>query len=652
MCPAGAATMTAEETKTSMSVTERPGTKVKFLLGVWGQGFILQFMELGLPTLLAPGNVPAVAAEYPCEFVFLTSKDDEEFLLKQPQTRALQQVCPVSFLPIDDLIIYTNYSTTLTLAYGRAVQACGPEMLNTYFVFLVSDYLMADGSLRSLLKHIRAGKSGIQAGNFQIIDHDLDQLRTRIDPETHQLAIPPRDLMAFALRHLHPVTVGNLVNQNITHSTHGNRLFWRVDDATLIGRFYLMHMLCIRPETTDFKIGASCDYSFIPEMCPSGDLAWLTDSDEYLVVEFQSGNHEREWLRAGPLNPVELAHHLCEWTTTGHRANAGHTLVFHAEGLPGSLPAAIAEADAYVAKIATLMAAEPQAHRNHPYWVGALTSFEAERKRLSAVDHSGMFLADLPPEQRPLLETLRPIFWALFGRAPNVRPWHHAWLDYRDATRALQEDLADPDRKFLTIAEVPNTFTKWLGEFGDRVLLLQATRFLRRPSTYSKGREANFGACFIFLTESELWRVDRVLDAVAPMLKADARVQIYMPNQMPIMAPRDFADVIASCAANFIRPGFRFVGAKFSRGRVQRFTRGLLTWCSGQLINRKAMTPVALLLLLPAYFLVLLDNIVRVIAPPSKGFCSSATVTLSANGPREKSNAAAVEQQASRVEAA
>lgn len=632
--------MTMEGAEPSTSVTGGPGTKIKFLLGVWGQGFIRQFMALGLPTLLAPGNVPAVAAEYPCEFVFLTSKDDEEFLLEQPEIRALQQVCPVSFFPIDDLIIYTNYSTTLTLAYARAVQACGPDMLNTYFVFLVSDYLMADGSLRSLLKHIRAGKSGVQAGNFQILDEHIRELRRWIDPKTHQLAIPPRDLMAFALRHLHPVTVGNLVNQNITHSTHGNRLFWRVDDTTLIGRFYLMHMLCIRPETTDFKIGASCDYSFIPEMCPSGNLAWLTDSDDYLVVEFQSGNHEREWLRAGPLNQAELAHHLSEWTTTGHRANAEHTLIFHSEGHPSSLPAVIAEADAFVAQIATLMTPAPQAHRNHPYWVGALTAFEVERKRLSAVDHSDMFVAELPPEQRRLIETLRPVFWTLFGRAPNVRPWHHAWLDYRDATRALHEDLADPDCKFLAIAEVPNTFTKWLCEFGERVLLLQTTRFMRRPVTYSSGREASYGACFVFLTESEIWRVDQVLDAIAPMLKDGARVQIYMPNGMPIMATRDFADVVAVCAARFIRPGFRFVGAHFHRGPIQRFTRLLLTWCSRQLIDRKATAPLALLLLLPTYLVVLADNIARMISPPSKGFCSSVTVTLSINGRRKGANAA------------
>ena len=33
------------------------------------------------------------------------------------------------------------------------------------------------------------------------------------------------------------------MNFPLSHSLHSNRLFWRVDEDTLIGRFYLMHMI-------------------------------------------------------------------------------------------------------------------------------------------------------------------------------------------------------------------------------------------------------------------------------------------------------------------------------------------------------------------------------------------------------------------------
>jgi hypothetical protein len=94
-------------------------------------------------------------------------------------------------------------------------------------------------------------------------------LRERIDADAAGAAISTRELMRFALDHLHPATVANTVNLSSTHNAHTNRLFWRVDARTLIGRFYLMHMIAVRPEVIDFRVGASWDYSFVPETCPS-----------------------------------------------------------------------------------------------------------------------------------------------------------------------------------------------------------------------------------------------------------------------------------------------------------------------------------------------------------------------------------------------
>src|SRR5262249_50922152 len=148
---------------------------------------------------------------------------------------------------------------------------------------------------------------------------------------TGHAAFSPRELMRWALGHLHPATLANTVNVSGTHNAHTNRLFWRVDDHTLLGRFYLMHMIAVRPEVSDFRIGASWDYSFVPEMCPSGNVSVITDSDEYLVVEMQPRAHEAGFLRQGPLRPEGLARSLSEWTTAQHRRNVAHSLVYHAD---------------------------------------------------------------------------------------------------------------------------------------------------------------------------------------------------------------------------------------------------------------------------------------------------------------------------------
>ena len=137
-----------------------------------------------------------------------------------------------------------------------------------------------------------------------------------------------------------------------------------------------MHMLCVRPEVTDFLIGASCDYSFVPEMCPSGNVEAVTDSDEYLVIEMQPRGHEAQFLRPGPLMPAALAKSLSEWTTQAHRENASHSLIFHAGDVPADIGRVRAQADAFLAEVAArLKRKKPMPYRGHSYWRGAMAAF-------------------------------------------------------------------------------------------------------------------------------------------------------------------------------------------------------------------------------------------------------------------------------------
>ena len=48
------------------------------------------------------------------------------------------------------------------------------------------------------------------------------------------LALSPRELMRWALNHLHPTTLANMVNIPFSHNSHTNRIFWRVDSTAMI----------------------------------------------------------------------------------------------------------------------------------------------------------------------------------------------------------------------------------------------------------------------------------------------------------------------------------------------------------------------------------------------------------------------------------
>jgi hypothetical protein len=522
-------------------VTPRPAAKaVCILLPVWGEEFVAQFLDHSLPTLLAPGNIPALSAALPTRFVFLTRAQDEAIISAHPAGRHLAKVSEVVFSPIDDLITPGNHSTTITLAFARGVRDAGPAMLDTCFFFLVADYIMADGSLAAVLARMQNGASAVQVGNFQL-DGTIAEgwLEERLADAGTSLALTSRDVMHWALGCMHPLTAANIVNFPLCHNVAANRLLWRIDADTLIGRFYLLHMICVRPEVTDFVIGASCDYSFVPEMCPSGNVVTVTDSDDYLVVEVQPTTHEAQFLRLGPDSIAGLARSLSEWTTAGHRANARQTIVFHAGELPAALPAALAEADGFIEKLGARMARRPQPHRDHPYWRGAIAAFNATRPGAAEAAGRGSRAA-----------VIRALAWTrrnFLGRVPEVRRAHPRWGDMRVPVAACRELLATTPPRLLIGANRETLLTDWLRRRAPGAVHPPLRKLLqRRPAA---GVEpGSFDAGFIELVDNDIANVNRILDAIVPLLRPGAPILVVGINNSWFADAGYFGRVFATSA--------------------------------------------------------------------------------------------------------
>ncbi len=617
-----------------------PPQTATLLLPVWGYSYVRQFLEWGLPTLLAPGNVPSVARSLPTQFIILTSADDERFIREHAAFKRLAATCTTEIHLIDHLITDGNYSTTITLAYAEEVRRTGEAMLDTCFFFLVSDYLVADGSFANALKHMQSGASAVVVGNFQIAREDaLGWLQNKLRLAKHSLAVQPRELMQWALNHLHPATLANMVNIPFSHNSHANRLFWRVNGNTILGRFYLMHMLCVRPEVTNFTIGSSCDYSFIPEMCPSRNVDAIIDSDEYLVIEMQPRDHEWTFLRPGPLKPRALAKHLLEWTTDIHRDNARHSIIFHAGELPPQIGRAVAEADDFIAEVSRNLNRSPRPYRDHPYWRGAMAAFnEAIGHRLEREDWP--FVLGMPGSPDRLTQW---IFWrakfALLGRPPYVFPWHPFWPDFRKVLQELEPFFTDVSTRLLMVSNQPTAFTVALADTGERANRLRSKPFLQNPPERYEPMHGKFDLCLLELSESEMQDGDELIDRIVPLMKQGGRIVVFVANRRPLNTAGGFSNGVTYNAARFIRSGAQPIAIHFvpaSRLRWLVF-RGLAKLRS--ITNRGPWlgVPAVVLGAPPLILLAFIGNIdvlrrARQIAP--HGITSSLVMRLLVDAPR------------------
>src|SRR5271156_23054 len=80
-----------------------PPKWIKVLEPVWGYEFTQQFLNVSLPTLLAPGNLPARPTPLPPDFFFQPGRGEEPMIRESAGYRRLSTICPVSFHLIDDI---------------------------------------------------------------------------------------------------------------------------------------------------------------------------------------------------------------------------------------------------------------------------------------------------------------------------------------------------------------------------------------------------------------------------------------------------------------------------------------------------------------------------------------------------------------------
>jgi hypothetical protein len=411
-----------------------PPRYIEVLLPVWGERYTRDFLDFSLPSLLAPGNLPAISKLGACTFVLLAPARDAEVIQESSLWARLLDCCSVRVTYIDDLISQSS-STVLTLAYALVIRASGERALDTCFVPLVSDYVISDGSLRSVTERIFAGASGVLAGNFQVAREIVFPRLEECKSDTGVLAIAPRSLVDISLNALHRTTLAEIVNEGGGLSSGTNRLFWRVDERSMVGRFFLMHMIAIRPEISDFVISAPSDYSLVPELCPSGQIVRITDSDDYFVVECQPQGEGPQQAARGRIEPRSFAKALATWATAMHHDNGQHVLVFHA-GVPrSSLAAVIATSNEFVSAVEASRDAPHMPFRNHPAWERSLdyhlatAQVEQDRSRLAAITGDHSLAKGSGSSSR-----LRSI---LLGRAPYFRRWHPRWTDVQTLKSSL-----------------------------------------------------------------------------------------------------------------------------------------------------------------------------------------------------------------------
>jgi hypothetical protein len=336
----------------------------------WGEKYVGELLSLTLPAALAPGNLPYVASVAPCEMVLLTQEKYFSRVNNDPAVARIRAHCPVRLIALDDLIIAPDkYGMTLTYALHRGFADLGPAVTDSWLIFFNADFIIADGSLYSLVSRLAAGERLVAAPSYCTnAVNVLPMLRGRIDPQNGTLSLPHRELAALVLRHRHNTIRAKTVNQSLFSIRHMDQFYWEVDSDTLLGHQMPVAIVGMRPERYLPEPNSQWDHGLMKEFVPNAAPYVIGDSDEFLMLELRDEVIAEDQLRLGRAEPAEIARNTRSFMTAYQRDMGKHALTLHACDLPANVATARQSLRDYMDRVLAHLPPVLPAHLDHPQW--------------------------------------------------------------------------------------------------------------------------------------------------------------------------------------------------------------------------------------------------------------------------------------------
>src|SRR5262249_15731828 len=165
------------------------------------------------------------------------------------------------------------------------------------------------------------------------------------------------------------------------------------------------------------------DFGYLPEAAPTLEPCFLTDSDDFFMIEPQKRVTGEELMRPGGISVDAVAKFLSDWTTREQRHCGRQLLTIHAGDLPVDVDDVIAESRRYMNEIARRLPLAPQSHIGHSKLGRWFTETSRRLKERSGGGGrlAGSTSAPIENEGRGLSHILRSMHPALFGPLPFLR---------------------------------------------------------------------------------------------------------------------------------------------------------------------------------------------------------------------------------------
>jgi hypothetical protein len=267
---------------------------------LWGDWHREIFLNSNLPTMLAPGNLPALCAGIDCEYLVYTTPQDAVKMTRHRAFQRLRSIVPVTltlFTPSKTKNVFNLHHEIWRRATEHALRQ------QAFILLMPPDVAWADGSFACLRDALSSGKRAIFMTYPRVVSETIVPALAERFPRGmgEAMIVPPRDLMTLAVTHIHPLMAA--YDRAATHfPVHPEMILWPIEGDGFLMRLLARELFCFEPGR--YHLNAQ---SLLAQLPPDDEIHVFRDSREFLGVSFTPLWKDMEWyLAPRALEPLTI----------------------------------------------------------------------------------------------------------------------------------------------------------------------------------------------------------------------------------------------------------------------------------------------------------------------------------------------------------
>ena len=274
-------------------------------LVIWGEAYVEKCLKYAIPSLLAPGNIPALAAQGGVIVDIYTSENGRTLLEDDEAFGALTRFAEVKFTEIpDSLLGYEKTEATpdpdrWCVAGAQYTAAIAARHLDADLAFIGVDNIYSDSYLSGAKAYIEAGHSGVVTSAIRAQEEPMDDFLKEEIPGTGSpdIEIDSAQLLAYAAQNMNRQFFDSFISSDDTHVGQDPvALFFGTEEGFASHTFQLNPAMIssdLLPDDFVFDFHTA-DARFLAEIIngrdPEALIKVVEDSDgEIAVIDIDAG---------------------------------------------------------------------------------------------------------------------------------------------------------------------------------------------------------------------------------------------------------------------------------------------------------------------------------------------------------------------------